>query len=60
MQLPRSKFVRDTIKQLAFNEDSRAYVHILLRLEDIIVNGPGSWAGAMAAHQMREERARPR
>jgi hypothetical protein len=47
MRRPRSKFVRDTIKPLPFNDANRAYVDDLVRIERFALTRPGCWTEAM-------------
>src|SRR3989338_498323 len=51
---PQSKYVKNKIKGLEFNEKNRFYIDDLLCLERAAKGQPGGCAGAMRAHSIAE------
>jgi hypothetical protein len=53
MDRPLSKYVRDCIKALPFNDRTRRRVHDLLHIESFAVHPPRSWTGGMFDDALR-------
>jgi hypothetical protein len=58
MHVPRTTFVRDTIRALAFTRPNRAYVSDLLAIERLVTHGRTTWAGGMLAELLRTRHPR--
>lgn len=55
MDRPLSKYVRDRIKALPFNDRARRVVYDLLLIEKFAVRPPRSWIGRMFEDSLRRE-----
>lgn len=53
MKMPRSEYVRDAIKGLAFTDENRKYIHDLVTIEEFAIRGPRSMAEGMLEAQLR-------
>lgn len=55
---PLSRFVRDRIRSLPFNNANRKYVHRLLVIEELALRPPSSMAGGMLDESLRVKHPR--